>query len=267
MQERVLIDCKSNKNISIMKAHYHCNIYEVLYIAEGSVVLEAGGAQYEMNSDMMAFIGAGEIHAVKANRQPPTYYHALIHASYMDKMIEEPKLLSVFKNRSVNFYHCVDLTGQKKSVHYLFESMLREFQQPTVFSNELLGGYVKELLVTAYRETPQAFSVAGNRINPAIEEAKVYIDKHYTDVISLQELARRFFLSADYLSHGFKDYTGYSPQQYILQRRLRRSKELLLNTGETVGTIAYLSGFSDVNSFIRVFKKYVGQTPNKYRSA
>lgn len=265
MQPKVVTDCRLREGMLSMDAHRH-SAYEVLYVPQGRITLQVGATRYKMRPHTLAFISAGEVHALEVDETPHARYYALIHTAHVDKMVAEPKLMSVFKNRPVNFYHCFDLSGQQEAVVRIFNSMLREFDAPSYYSDELLAGYIKELLVTAFRTTPDAFP-AGPRVNPAVLDVQQYIDRHFTDAISLQELAGRHFLSVDYLSHSFKEYTGHSPQQYILQTRLHHSKELLLTTRDTVNNIAYLSGFSDVNSFIRVFKKYVGLTPNKYRSA
>ncbi len=77
--------------------------------------------------------------------------------------------------------------------------------------------------------------------------------------------ARDFYLSPSYVSHAFRDRTGYSPKQYLVLCRLFYARELLLTTTQSVSQIAVRCGFGEVNNFIRTFRKHTDTTPAKYR--
>lgn len=96
-------------------------------------------------------------------------------------------------------------------------------------------------------------------------EAQAYIDAHFCEALPLKKLARRFYISPSYLSHAFRDWTGYSPKQYIMLSRLSYARELLLTTGDGVAAVAARCGFGDVNNFIRSFRQETGLTPAAYR--
>jgi xylan 1,4-beta-xylosidase len=100
-----------------------------------------------------------------------------------------------------------------------------------------------------------------NRIN----EIKFYIDTNFSKEISLSELASIFYVSEPYLSKIFKMEVGTSFSQYLQQRRLIGVKTDLVSTNESVTTIALNHGFSNINSFNKLFKMNVGMTPTEYR--
>ena len=83
--------------------------------------------------------------------------------------------------------------------------------------------------------------------------------------MSLETIADRFFLNKYYLSHIFKDVTGYNYKQFVILSRLSKAKELLLNTGDSVQDIGVIVGFPNVSHFIRVFKATADLTPLQYR--
>ena len=63
----------------------------------------------------------------------------------------------------------------------------------------------------------------------------------------------------------FKKQTGKSPNEWIRDLRIMTAAHLLLSTDDNINEIAYKAGFDDVNYFIRVFKKKLGNTPKKFR--
>ena len=94
---------------------------------------------------------------------------------------------------------------------------------------------------------------------------KQYIQKNYEQDITLVSIASEFFFNPSYLSHMFKQKTGYSVKQYLLRRRLGEAQIRLAMTQDSVQTIAEESGFEDASYFSRIFSKYIGLTPTEYR--
>ena len=92
-----------------------------------------------------------------------------------------------------------------------------------------------------------------------------YIQEHYAENLTLTQLAELVNVNADYLSHAFKKITHYSPQQYILRRRIGKAQCLLIYTSLPLTEIAARVGYDDSNYFSRVFKKIIGMSPRLYR--
>lgn len=92
-----------------------------------------------------------------------------------------------------------------------------------------------------------------------------YINDHYRQQITLDELAAEFNVSKYHLSREFKKYTGFSPNEYVISVRLNRAKELLRHTGRTITEIAQITGCGDVNHFIQLFKSRENVTPAVFR--
>lgn len=92
-----------------------------------------------------------------------------------------------------------------------------------------------------------------------------YIHAHYTEDLSLEFLAKHFGISTSYLSHRFKNVTGFSVTDYIQMTRIRNAQALLINTKMPITEIAEPCGFNCFSQFNRVFRKHIGMSPSTYR--
>lgn len=92
-----------------------------------------------------------------------------------------------------------------------------------------------------------------------------YIHAHYSEDLSLDLLAEKFAISSCYLSHQFKDVTGFTLTDYIQMTRVRNVQSLLINTREPITEVALPCGFNSFSQFNRVFHKHIGMSPSEYR--
>ncbi len=92
-----------------------------------------------------------------------------------------------------------------------------------------------------------------------------YINSHYEQGLTLNELAKKLNLSANYLSQAFKKETGKTFMKYITELRIDKAKEMLDSGEYSVSQIASKLGFDDYFYFLKTFKRVVGLTPKQYR--
>lgn len=93
-----------------------------------------------------------------------------------------------------------------------------------------------------------------------------YVEKHYMEDISLNDISYQLELSPSYLSSVFKDYQHTTFLSYINQYRIEKAKPLLLHSQESIASVAQSVGYANVNTFIRIFKKEEGVTPGQFRA-
>lgn len=110
------------------------------------------------------------------------------------------------------------------------------------------------------------FSPKEPSYSPNVEKAIAFIMSNYGKDLSLDDVAGSVFLSSGYLSIIFKEETGYTVLEYITYIRMQKAKELILQVPALkVKDIAEQLGYNNVQSFIRYFKKYYGETPVAFR--
>lgn len=101
--------------------------------------------------------------------------------------------------------------------------------------------------------------------NHGVEAVKRYIHRHYSDSLSLRELAETFYFSPSYLCHIFKRETGCNLVKYINDFRIKKARELLESTAMKVNAIAAAVGFQSASYFCQLFRDSCGVTPEQYR--
>ena len=101
---------------------------------------------------------------------------------------------------------------------------------------------------------------------PVITKAKRFIEEHYTEEISLGQVAAAVHTSVFYFCKLFKKITGINFTEFVSRTRIEKAKNLLLNPNLRISEIAYEVGFQSLTHFNRVFKKVVGESPTEYRS-
>lgn len=102
---------------------------------------------------------------------------------------------------------------------------------------------------------------AKSRIQMAVQ----YIQEHYNENIAINDLAERYEMSPNYFSSIFKKEMNQSTVNYITRLRMEKARELLEKSYMSVADIARKVGYEDGQYFFRVFKKYTGMPPLKYR--
>lgn len=97
-----------------------------------------------------------------------------------------------------------------------------------------------------------------------VSQVKNYITIHLKDELRIERIAKKFYLSGDYLSRIFKKETGIGIGDYITEKRMFLAKELLKEGEMPVSRVAYECGYDNYSYFTKVFKKTYGVTPREY---
>lgn len=100
--------------------------------------------------------------------------------------------------------------------------------------------------------------------NHIVKATQAYLESHYTDDISLEDVAEQVNISPQYFSKLIKKTTGFNFIDWLSMLRVKKAKELLTNSNFTVKEVCFMVGYKDPNYFSRIFKKRIGITPSEY---
>jgi two-component system response regulator YesN len=109
-------------------------------------------------------------------------------------------------------------------------------------------------------------SIGLNEVSGIIKKSISYMEKHYKENISLQDVAKAVYLNPSYFSKLFKEQTGIRFIDYLNKIRVEQSKKYLRQLDMNISEVALNSGFCDQSYYTRVFKGIEGITPGKWRN-
>ena len=262
----------------------HCHeFYELVYLISGRGSHCIGPSSYP--------IQAGDVYVISPN-EPHAYYPLpgtevrIVNVLFLPSIVDDAllgsaslsgltKLLYIepLFREEARFTNRLNLQG---TVAYRVETMLREMseeQEARAPGHELvLKNTFCTLLVLlsrAYEQqlTREGAALAFNRRHAVVEAALRYIEAHYTEPLSLADVAQHTAMSASRLAHLFKEGTRRSILAYLHEYRINRVCAELLRSDAPVGDLAWHLGYGDLRFFHRVFRRYTGCSPTEYRRA
>ncbi len=216
----------------------------------------------------------------------------LVNETYLDEYpkIEENKMIenclnskseeAIYYFKQVYKYICNKYEdkfqeGKGKFIELSFALHSKAFEK--AIKENYYGNYLMDIIKAKnYKEIKHYFLerivslskdikyVEEKQINNLIKYAKVYIDKNYTDDISLEDVAKEVSLSPHYFSRLFKDETDENFIDYITRMRINNAKQLMKLNKMTIKEICFQVGYQDPNYFSRLFKKIENITPSEY---
>lgn len=263
MQNTVITDIRYKTHSTEYHLHYHEH-HEIVYVTAGKCTMQINDKLYFAQAGDLIVICNLDKHSTKITEYPYERYVLTVNSTAFEKQIPEIGLGIVFKQRGDNFYACLHM-GDSQTEN-LFLNLMREKNTKDVFSTELSVMYLKELLISIIRKHPNRFAVENSKTAAVIMKAQTYMEKNFRESISIENLARKFYMNKYYFTHQFRDFAGVSPKQYLTRVRLRQAVHLAEHTDLSVTDITEQCGFSDVNNFIRIFKKEFGMPPMQYRN-
>lgn len=211
----------------------------------------------------------------------PGYEHTVTHAHTV------PDECSIFDFTNT-FYK--ELLQQYQDVRFFFNNDLHSTLVKTSPETEFLHFHIMRLILNKRADKLEIDSLVMEmtekvlysisdytpdaRINTrlkknhllTIERAKEYIAEHFTEDISLAEIAKYSYVSAFHFSRIFKTFTSWSPHQFLLSIRLKHAAMLLKNTMLPVADIAFSSGFNSIEYFTAAFRHQYKSSPSGFRA-
>lgn len=155
----------------------------------------------------------------------------------------------------------------KHDILLYMKSILIEYQDQDPYQALVIKNLLDALIINIIRRTKYNIQIRDHDadVNKDSLFIKNYLDKHFREDISLDDLAELTFMNKYYLSHIFKEDVGKSPIQYILEKRVEEAKKMLCTTDLNISQISSILGFGTPAYFSQYFKKETSLSPSAYR--
>ncbi len=255
-------------------AHVH-PVYEIYYLVSGSRKFFIESDIYNISKGDLVFIDKNAMHRTtyssdKLNERA----YVLFDDKHIKRFIDEygrEELEQCLRHRIFSIP-----IQRREYVEGLISQLYTERRHTDEFSQGLMENCLYDLMVFLVRYKRSFFDsknrdiseLSADVLSPGdenIQRAARYIVENYRRDVGLTEVAEYVNMSSTYFSKKFKEVTGFGFKEYLLNLRIKRASELLLETNLSVTEIAYESGFNDSNYFGDVFKKSKGISPLGYR--
>ena len=156
-------------------------------------------------------------------------------------------------------------TGISRDYEDLFRRMRDELVKCSWGYEEMLVCLFRELLLTIHRRMTESIPRITGFIQDEMTRARQYFEEHYNEDISIEQYAASRSMSTSWFTRSFRNATGTSPMQYVLQTRIRNAQTLLETTDDSISNIASIVGYDNPMYFSRLFSKAKGVSPTGYR--
>ena len=234
------------------------NDYYLVYISKGRGVFESSGtSSFEVSTGTCFFLFPGVWHRYKPDpRSGWEEYWVGFKGYYPDHLMQQ-----LFFDQKKPFYHI----GLNEDIQRLFQKLLDNVKSAVPGYQQIISGVTLEILglINSISLNKESYTDITGR---SIAKAKFRMQESIENPISMDELLDEVPMSYSKFRQAFKNATGLSPNQYYLDIRLNKAKELLTATSLSINEIAYHTGFESIFYFSKLFKKKNGVSPKDYRN-
>ena len=237
--------------------HTH-NHMELFFIVGGKGQFLIEDRLYPVSANNLVIINPNIVHTeVSLNAQPLEYIVLGI-----DGVVLANSGASADQFNILDHFESVEISGCLRNI-------LREMEQKNTGYEDVCQAYMEILIIRLMRTTALAvpeepLAASTNRQCAAVRR---YIDLHFKEPLTLEQLSEEGHMNKYYLSHAFKREYGISPINYMISKRIDESKYLLAETDLSMSQIAQLLGFSSLSYFSQVFHRTQGTSPKEYRQS
>ncbi|MCM1191073.1 MAG: AraC family transcriptional regulator [Butyrivibrio sp.] len=271
IQEGYEVYEKQGAPLGALAFHYH-SFYEIIYVLEGEYSSMLENQTYHMKKGDFLLIDCNVMHK----------YH------FIEKKHDSSRRIILWVTREM----LQSLSGESMDLSACFHGQNSCAYHFPIYYEEMLRGYLLKLVMAELPDVPvpevkqvldrgcltllfgwlnvlcpcgeYGFSRENMVFHPMVEQVADYIDRHIGGGISVEELADYVHLSKYYFLRKFKEQTGVTVHNFVLNKRLIQASGELLR-GKSLTETWQNAGFTDYSSFLRNFRKAFGVPPGKYR--
>ena len=253
------------------ECHFHPEA-EITLICEGEMQYQANDKVFLLRAGDGIFVNSNVMHAGWLTGNSDCLYYPMNFATVMvsgheNSRIEERYVEPILRDNLIPYAVFYDKNEEDRP----FLELISEFHRLLA---EQPDGY--ELLVKSvlcrfwfllYGRAKAGESVCLDRGVTAVKEAIAYMESHFAERLTLEQMADACSFSRSEFCRIFRRYTGRTPFEYLQHLRVRRSLRLLEDRALSVTEIAERTGFAGASYYAEIFRRYMNMSPLQYRKS
>lgn len=259
---------KRDTYLKDVQLHHH-DFYEVYFLISGDVTYTIESRQYRVMPGDILLISPRELHQICIRPEMSAYERYVLWV--------DPKLLTKYSTDLTDLTQNLDPSRpnhsnllrtkpeQASQLKRLFDQLWQESGFDGYGADLLQQSLLLQLLVTINRLAAKDSDPLGEQTHSsrAVSEVVDYVNLHYSEPLSLEQLAGQVYVSKYHLSHEFNRLIGTSVYRYIQKKRLLIARQLLAQ-GSRPNEVYSACGFGDYAGFYRAFRNEYGISPREY---
>ena len=247
---------------------HHHDFYEVYFFLSGNVQYNIESRSYLLTPGDVLLISPMELHQPMFGSEHREYERIVL---WIDK-----QFLEGFSQAGESFTACFDTSNpnhsnllrpegvQRQMLMFMLDQLIQESASKDPYHEIVALSYLAQVLVTLNRLALQQHKDdLAAEPDSVVYNVLIYINEHYNENLTLDDLANRFFVSKYHLSREFQRLVGTSVHRYIVQKRLVMAKQML-SSGKPSTEVYQNCGFGDYSNFYRAFKAEYQISPKEY---
>lgn len=263
----VILDASNSKPDTF---HWH-SYFEITYVRKGRGNYFVNGQEYSMDEGDIIIFNNVEPHGWKLLEEDMHLLVMVFSPEFVAEKLStfDAEYMKPFVERGSNFKNRI---GKEEAVSHELRKAIREIYTeweekkegyPLMIKADVLR--ILTMLIRAYQDESKSDEMLKEKKTAMkrLEKAFDYIDEHYCQKITLDEVAAAVYMSSNYFSSYFRKVTNIGFSEYVTRLRIKHARELLKDPERSVTEIAMECGFNNISNFYRLYKKYVGKSPRE----
>ncbi|MBQ9784486.1 MAG: AraC family transcriptional regulator [Clostridia bacterium] len=241
------------------KFERHCHSsHELIYILQGEGKYIVEGVEYPLHPHALLLMRPYEYHYVCPHPNQD-YERVVIHFD-AQQLPESLRAHPILRENGGNYFSLARIDHPVRAAYGLLNTLVPltgDGMQQSPEAEAFLRATVTQIILLLTQETPEKTAPEDPGIVLRIIE---YLNGHLCEEISLEALAREFFISKYHLCRVFHQQTGASIFTYFNTKRIALARQMLAD-GEPATAVALRLGFRDYSTFYRAYRKQTGESP------
>ncbi|MBO6127304.1 MAG: helix-turn-helix transcriptional regulator [Pseudobutyrivibrio sp.] len=235
--------------------------YLILYTVKGEGLLNYNGKEYILGPKSLFWIDCTKHHSYKETSGDWKFIWIHIYGN------TSSEYYSIFE-KNIEYVYTISEALQE-SIEDIHKKLIKLCQESSLTSELQISSLICQLLTNICMDslsyTDKSISLGSSSASSTMKNIALYLENHFGDEISMEQLSNDFFISKYYISREFKKYMGIGLWDYLTGLRINYAKEQLKDSDQSVSEIAIACGIPNVSHFINIFKSREGVTPLTYR--
>lgn len=232
----------------------HC-VFQYTLSGEGFIRIENN--VYALDKCKAFLIDIPSNHNYYISQENKKWEFIFIHIYGLKARQEYSKLKSIYGN-------IIELSPDSAVIEYLWK-VYWDAANKNIIDGYQTSAIAYQFIMELYRSNTVSIEMSNEKYGEQIHRVVEYINNNYYLQLSLEDLAASALMSKFHFNRIFTKLVGTTPWNYLTKIRLEKSVQIMLTGNQSIDEISKLVGFSGENYFCKVFRKYLGTSPAKFR--